>query len=97
MRRTLLAYAFLLASCPRPQPGPAPLPDAATCPVRAELGEGDVCEGMFDRVGHACVRCRNAAGCVDADLQVYCSAGPCTNDPLCGLEHEDGLLQRGRP
>lgn len=87
----LLAFAVaavaLLACGPRPPPSP-PAPSSAACSPAARATPAEVCDGFFTADGHACVRCENVAGCVDAELAIYCVAAPCARDPACAYSAE---------
>lgn len=86
--RAILVLAFAgLAACPKPPPKPVLPPDLPTditqCSPAATLTEDGVCNDYFTDDGFACARCSNVTACLDTTLMMYCTAGPCANDPLC--------------
>lgn len=83
--RTVLALLIgaTLVACPRPTPQPVTIPNTPTTCASASPVTEDVCDGLFTVDGYACVRCPDATGCIDAVDGVYCTNGPCTEDPRC--------------
>lgn len=72
-------------------PSPRPIP---YCTGAETVTKFDICQSMFTQDGYyyACAACRGKRGaapgaaraCVEPNSEVYCAAGSCFDDPLCG-------------